>query len=204
MAKFITIEGIEGVGKSTALQFLQQYFLEKGQPIVITREPGGTPLAEHLRQLVLMPTMDEPIMPETELLLMFAARVQHIAQVIRPALLADKWVLSDRFVDATFAYQGGGRGIALSHITMLEDWLVKPLLPDLTILLDAPAEIGLARAKHRGKQDRIEQEKIEFFTRVRESYLTRAKEDPKRFYVIDAAQSLEDVQKELKNAVELK
>lgn len=191
---FLTVEGIEGVGKSTIVKFIEAHLQQTQKKIVMTREPGGTIIAEHIRQLLLTPNLDEVILPETELLLMFASRVQHIAKVILPALQKGEWVVSDRFVDASFAYQGGGRQIDLSHIERLEKWLVESVHPDLTILLDAPAEIGLQRAKHRGPHDRIEQEKTDFFERVRKVYLTRAEQDPKRFRVIDATQPLEVVQ----------
>lgn len=194
---FLTIEGIEGVGKSTAVKFLENLLKNKKINFIVTREPGGTPVSEKIREILLTPNEKEKIQLDTELLLMFAARAQHIAQVIKPALLQNKWVVSDRFVDASYAYQGGGRGIPLSQIKMLDDWIVDGVKPNVTILLDAPAEIGLARAKNRGAHDRIEQEKVDFFQRVRAGYLDRAKQDPERFRIVDAAQSLEKVQTEL-------
>lgn len=196
---FLTIEGIEGVGKTTAVKLIQEYLTTVKQDFVLTREPGGTPVAEHIRHLLLTPHVEETLLPETELLLMFACRAQHIAKTILPALQAGKWVVSDRFVDASFAYQGGGRGIALTKIKMLERWIVDKLSPTLTILLDAPPAIGLARAKHRGPQDRIEQEKIEFFARVRKNYLDRAAQNKKRFCIIDATQPLPIVEERLKD-----
>lgn len=195
---FLTLEGTEGVGKSTALKFIQEYLSKAGKNYIVTREPGGTTIAEQIRQVLLTPNPSEIMKPETELLLMFAARIQHVQQVIQPALAAGQWVVSDRFIDASFAYQGGGRGIDVERIEALEKWLLPHLKPNLTILFDAPAQIGLERAKHRGAQDRIEQEKIDFFERVREGYLQRMQQDKKRFRLIDATQSLENVQVELK------
>jgi len=193
---FLTIEGIEGVGKTTAVKFISAYLQEAKQPFVLTREPGGTAIAEEVRKILLTPH-EEKILPETELLLMFASRMQHIAHVILPALKSGSWVISDRFVDASYAYQGGGRKLEIQKIASLEQWVTEGLQPTRTFLLDAPPHIGLARAKNRGEHDRIEQEKIDFFERVRASYLTRAKEDPKRFQVIDATLPLLEVQTEL-------
>lgn len=198
---FLTIEGIEGVGKSTAVKFVQNYLQEKQINPIVTREPGGTFIAEEIRKALLTPNPDEIMQPETELLLMFASRIQHIQQVILPALMSGQWVLCDRFVDASYAYQGGGRGIDLSYIAMLDKWLVKNLRPDITILLDAPPEVGLFRAKHRGPHDRIEQEKMDFFERVRATYLELSRQDKQRFRVIDATQSLSLVQAELQRVL---
>lgn len=198
---FITIEGIEGVGKSTAVKFMEEYFASRGLSYVSTREPGGTVIAERIRNVLLMPNTDEKMLPETELLLMFAGRVQHIANVIKPALESGKYVICDRFDDASFAYQGGGRGIALSYIKMLDDWLVNRH-PDVTILLDASPTVGLMRAMHRGPQDRIEQEKTVFFERVRTEYLKRAKQYSGRFKVIDASQSVDAVQQSIKKIID--
>ena len=195
--KFITIEGIEGVGKTTAVKVIQDYLTEMRQEFVLTREPGGTILAEQIRKILLAPH-DETMTSNAELLLMFACRAQHIANVIQPALQAGKWVVSDRFIDASYAYQGGGRGMDMKKIEMLDQWIVGSIQPHLTILLDAPPEVGLARAKNRGPHDRIEQEKIDFFERVRDFYLKRANNFPERFYVVDATQPLEIIQHELK------
>jgi dTMP kinase len=198
---FITVEGIEGVGKSTAVKYIQEYLLQAQKEVVLTREPGGTEIAEKIRHILLTPSHEERMLPETELLLMFAARAQHIKQIIEPALLEGKWVVCDRFVDASYAYQGGGRKISLKHIEMLEQWIVNNVKPNLTILLDAPSEVGLARAKHRGPQDRIEQEKIDFFDRVRHGYLMRAEQNKSRFCVIDATQSLATVQEKVRDVL---
>jgi len=199
---FITIEGSEGTGKSTALKFIEAYLIEAKKNYILTREPGGTPIAEQIRQLLLMPNAQETMAPETELLLMFACRVQHIQQVILPALEEGKWVVCDRFIDASFAYQGGGRGIDEKRIAWLENWLLPTLRPDLTLLLDTPVSIGLERAKHRGAQDRIEQEKIDFFERVRASYLTRMQQDQNRFRLINATESLDKVQMAIKKILD--
>lgn len=198
---FITLEGIEGVGKSTALQFLQQYLSDKGVSLVVTREPGGTPLAEAIRALLLS-NDGEVVAEDTELLLMFAARAQHIARVIAPALQRGQWVVSDRFTDASFAYQGGGRGIATSRIAELAQFVQKGLKPDLTFLLDAPLEVSLARVQGRGAKDRFERENVEFFARVRARYLELAQAEPQRFCVIDATQPIEGVQAQLQQQLQ--
>ena len=194
--KLITIEGIEGAGKSTAVKYIQQFLQENQQNFILTREPGGTPLAEQIRNIVLKPN-DEKLCDDAELLLMFAARAQHISQKIKPALLNGQTVVSDRFVDATYAYQGGGRKLSLAKIKSLEDWIVKNCYPDLTILLDVSPELGLQRAKNRGAHDRIEQESLIFFADVRAAYLERAKEFSSRFRIIDAAQSPDKVKSKI-------
>ncbi|WP_305907224.1 dTMP kinase [Methylomarinum sp. Ch1-1] len=191
--KFITLEGGEGVGKSTNLDFIRRSLERQGMSVVVTREPGGTELAEKIRQL-LLDNNTESITPTAELLMMFAARSQHIAHVIEPALQQGRWVLCDRFTDATFAYQGGGRGMDLQVIEWLERCVQGDLRPDLTLLLDAPVEIGLRRVRQRGDFDRFEQEKSDFFERVRQSYLRQAQLYPSRFEVIDASQALDQVQ----------
>jgi dTMP kinase len=193
--KLITIEGTEGAGKSTVLAFIQMYLDTHHRPVTITREPGGTSMGEAIRNVLLHSPKNEPLTPEAELLLMFAARAQHIKQVIMPALQAGQWVVSDRYVDASYAYQGGGRMIDERVIAFLDHWVVGDHQPDLTLLFDLPVEVGLARAESRGAgKDRFEQEKIEFFERVRQAYLMRAKAAPERVKIIDASQSPEAVQ----------
>ena len=195
---FLTIEGVEGVGKTTAVKFIQQYLINAHQPFILTREPGGTDTAEMIRKILLAPNPHEKMSPVTELLLMFACRAQHVSTLIAPALAEGKWVISDRFVDASYAYQGAGRGFDLAQIAMLDKWVVGDVQPDVTILLDAPPRIGLARAKHRGPQDRIEQETMDFFERVRAGYLQRAEQDKKRFHIIDATEPLPLVHEAIK------
>jgi len=185
--RFITLEGGEGAGKSTQLQTVAACLTAAGIPFLTTREPGGTPRAEAIRGLLLSPGEAEPMASETELLLMFAARAQHVKQRIAPALAAGTWVLCDRFTDATRAYQGGGRGLDLSQIEALAAWVHGDCWPDLTLLLDVPAAQGLARAAKRSAKDRIEQETLAFFERVRAHYLAQAAAEPTRFRVIDAA-----------------
>lgn len=198
--RFITVEGTEGVGKSTNIDYLCNLLKQEGIEVVLTREPGGTPLAEELRSLLLTPR-EEKVSEDTELLLMFAARAQHIENVIRPALDRGAWVISDRFTDATFAYQGGGRGVSMEHIETLERLVQHGLHPDLTFLLDLPVEIGLQRASARSAPDRFEQEKLNFFEKVRAAYLMRAENEPERFAVIDASRDLESVQAQILTAV---
>ena len=189
---FISIEGIEGVGKTTVLQWIREQLDKKNIEYVVTREPGGTPIAEAIRS-VLLSHYSELMSPDTELLLMFAGRAQNIEQVILPALRRGQWVLSDRFTDASYAYQGGGRGVALTHIQELEKWVQGDLQPDMTLLLDAPATVGLSRVKSRGAKDRIEIEGVEFFERIRKTYLKRAEKNAQRFRVINSNQALEKV-----------
>jgi dTMP kinase len=194
--QFITVEGIEGVGKTTNIEFIHQQLLSTGKDVVVTREPGGTLLGEAIRGLLLDPQytgMDSTC----ELQLMFAARAEHLARVIRPALEKGQWVLCDRFTDATYAYQGGGRGIDTDVIARLETLVQGDFRPDITLLLDVPVEVGLARASKRGQLDRFEQEKVEFFERVRQAYLDMARQYAARYRVIDASQPLEQVQQQL-------
>lgn len=190
--RFITLEGGEGVGKSTNLALVADQIRAAGHELVVTREPGGTPLAEKIRQLLLQ-RHDECCDPMAELLLMFAARAQHLGGVIRPALARGQWVLCDRFTDATYAYQGGGRQLPTEPIVQLESLVQGSLRPDLTILLDAPVEVGQSRIAARDALDRFEQEQLAFFERVRHTYLTRAVAEPGRFHVVDAAAPLDAV-----------
>ena len=194
--KFITLEGGEGVGKSTNLAFLQARLLDAGIDVRVTREPGGTPLGEAIRGLLLN---EGPTAPSAlaEVLLVFAARAQHIQEVIEPALAAGRWVLCDRFTDATYAYQGFARGLSQSAIATLESLVQGSLQPDLTVLLDLPPSIGLKRASQRAELDRFEVEDEAFFNRVREGYLTRSLENPERWLVINAGHDLEGVQRAL-------
>jgi len=198
--RFITLEGIDGAGKSTHLAWLLDYLRAQGRDVVATREPGGTPLGEKLREIVL----HEAMHLETEALLMFAARREHIEVLIRPSLEAGKWVVSDRFTDATFAYQGGGRGLAREKIAALEAWVHPQLQPDLTLLFDLPPEIAVQRLAGTGAApDRFEREKQQFFARVREAYLERARHDPVRMRIIDASQCLDKVTLELERTIAL-
>jgi dTMP kinase len=198
---FITLEGGEGVGKTTNLMFIKQFLETKGIAVVVTREPGGTVLAEKLRGL-LLENQTELISEKTELLLMFAARAQHLKNVIEPALERGDWVLCDRFTDATYAYQGGGRGIDTNLIAWLEQFVQDELRPDLTLLFDAPMELGMQRAKKRGALDRFESEKLDFFNKVREAYLQRARQYSGRIKIVDATHSLENVQSDIQPLLE--
>ena len=195
--KFITIEGIEGVGKSTNIDFLEEIIESRGHAVMKTREPGGTPIAEEIRQ-ILKDHGDEPLPDVAELLLMFAARSINVNNAIRPALEAGTWVISDRFTDSTRAYQGGGRGFPSDSIEWLARLVHGDLQPDLTILLDAPVETGMQRADRRGALDRFEVEQLEFFNRVRETYLGLAEAEPDRFAVVDCSRDLASVQATLR------
>lgn len=194
--RFLTLEGGEGVGKSTNIQFITRLLADRGIDCLVTREPGGTELAEKIRDLLLS-EHSEPVCEMTELLLVFAARAQHLQQKIQPALKAGQWVLCDRFTDATFAYQGSGRGLSQDTIRALETLVQGNLRPDLTVLLDIDPVTGLARAGQCGEPDRFEKEKQVFFERVRQGYLERAATEPERFLVIDAALPLADVQSDI-------
>lgn len=192
--KFITLEGGEGVGKTTNVPFIKEYLQSKNIPVVVTREPGGTQLAEKIRELLLQ-SNGEVVTSHAEILLMFAARAQHLNHVIKPALAQRQWVLCDRFTDATYAYQGGGRGMSMEAISWLENFVQDDLRPDLTLLLDVPIETGMARAKNRGGDlDRFESEQLHFFTQVRQAYLQQAQLYPDRIKIIKADQPLADVQ----------
>jgi len=194
--KFITLEGIDGAGKSTHVEGIADFLRGRGKDIAVTREPGGTPLAEKLRELVLSQPMDG----ETETLLVFAARREHIAQVIAPALSAGRWVISDRFTDATYAYQGAGRGIPAQKIAALERWVHDGLQPDLTLVFDAPVEVALSRLE-KTRTDRFEREDRGFFERVRAEYLTRAAANPTRMKVIQGGRPLSEVKKDVEDIV---
>lgn len=190
--KFITVEGIEGVGKTTQLECICAHLHRRRISYIRTREPGGTPLGEAIRELLLSHSWSS-MHVDTELLLMFAARAEHLHSVIRPALREGKWIVCDRFTDATYAYQGGGRSVSEDRIGELEDWVQGGLRPDLTVLLDAEANVGLSRARNRSAADRFEQETRMFFERVRKGYLKRAVQQPNRFRVVDASCTREEV-----------
>jgi dTMP kinase len=194
--RFITVEGGEGAGKSSNLAFIQQLLEEAGHQVVFTREPGGTPLGEEIRNLLLGHRHDG-MAEDTELLLMFGARAEHLAQKIKPALERGDWVLCDRFTDASYAYQGGGRGIDMERIRILEQWVQGRLRPDLTLLLDLPIEVGLDRAGRRSTPDRFEKEEVRFFEAVRQGYLEIAAREPDRVRVIDASSPLAEVQEQI-------
>jgi dTMP kinase len=196
--KFITLEGIDGAGKSTHLQWLAERLRAHGREVVVTREPGGTPLGERLREIILHASMDL----DTEALLVFAARQEHIRRVIVPSLEVGIWVLSDRFTDATFAYQGGGRGISFERLRILEAWVQQGLQPDLTLFFDVPVTVGLERLRQAtAAPDRFEREQAAFFERVRDGYLRRAAAAPSRFRIIDSSRPLAEVKTQLEKAV---
>ncbi len=205
--RFITLEGGEGVGKSTNVAFVEAWLKERGIDVVRTREPGGTARAEAIRELLLDPSPNEPLSVDAELLLVFAARAQHLTEKILPALARGAWVVCDRFTDATFAYQGGGRGIDAQRIAQLEQFVQRGLAPDVTLLLDMSPEAAKERLEGRlrdlnTQRDRFEQERVEFFMAVRRAYLERAASAPERFALIDAAQPLQDVQVALSRVLE--
>ena len=192
--KFLTLEGTEGAGKSTNLSFIKAWLTEQGIDVISTREPGGTEIGEAVRGILLNQTYTE-MHEDTELLLMFAARAQHLREKILPALAEGKWVISDRFTDASYAYQGAARGMGFERIAEIEQWVQQGVHPDTTFVFDLPIEIGMARVASRGGEtDRFEQEKFDFFEKVRGAYLTRAQQVPERYQVLDASQSLEAVQ----------
>lgn len=196
VGKFITVEGIEGTGKSTNLDFVTGLIQSHGYEVHRTREPGGTPMAENIRQL-LLDNGQEAVPPIAELLLFFASRSLHLENTIKPALEAGRWVLCDRFTDATRAYQGVGRGLGLDRVEHLAEWVLQGLEPNLTLLLDAPAEVGLERVRARGECDRMDNEALAFYQRVRDAYLSLAEAYPTRFAIIDASQPLDGVQAEI-------
>ena len=198
--RFITVEGGEGVGKSTNIDVLRDWLESQGIACVFTREPGGTALAEQIRNLLLN-TREETVQPITELMMMFAARAQHIAHVIEPALSKGRWVVCDRFTDASFAYQGGGRGLSEDWIEQLQTLVQGALRPDLTLLLDAPVGVGMARASKRGSLDRFEREQQAFFERVRQSYLQRAAAEPQRFRIVDTDRSPETIASDIQTVM---
>jgi dTMP kinase len=200
---FITVEGVEGVGKSTNIETIKNFLAEKDVECVLTREPGGTLIAEEIREILLKPR-EEKLTELSELLLVFAARAQHLAAVVKPALVSGKWVICDRFTDATYAYQGGGRGLNKSVITRLEDMVQNDLRPDLTIILDLDPETGMKRVAKRGSLDRFEQEHLEFFNKVRAVYLEIARSEPNRCVIVDASSPIEIVQVNLRAIIQSK
>lgn len=203
MSKFITIEGGEGVGKSTALQYIKDYLTERDVDFILTREPGGTPIAESIRR-TLLAKFSEPMDPKTELLLMFASRIQHVNYTIKPALAEGKTVICDRFMDASYAYQGGGRKLGFDCVNELEKWLAIDLQPDLTLLLDAPIEVGFERLEKSREKDRIEEEERTFFERVVATYRQLADKFSDRFEIINASKSIQEVQNEIRAVLDVK
>lgn len=197
MSKFITFEGVDGAGKSTHLAWFAETLRERGLDVVVTREPGGTPLGEQLREMLLNQAMSIG----TEAMLMFAARLEHIEQVIKPALQSGKWVVSDRFSDASFAYQGGGRKMDWGRLKQLEEWVHPDLQPDLTLFFDVPVEVARKRLANNATLDRFEQEQSDFFERVRAGYHRRVNENPQRYAVIDGAQPLDKVKLQLEEII---
>ena len=193
---FITLEGIEGAGKSTAVDFIEDFLTKKGHDVIKTREPGGTVIGEQIRE-ILLKNENYTLTYDTELLLVFSARAQHIQEVILPALSSGKIILCDRFTDASYAYQGGGRGIDASRINLLEKWVQGDLRPNLTLLFDLDVSIGMQRTKKRSDADRFEREEINFFKKIRNTYLERAKNEPQRFRIINSASSLESVKEQI-------
>ena len=196
-AKFITFEGVDGAGKSTHLAWFADTLRQRGHNVLVTREPGGTPLGEALREILL----NQPMQAETEALLMFAARCEHVKQVIQPALQQGTWVISDRLSDASFAYQGGGRGVSIEKLEQLEQWVHAELQPDLTLLFDIPVEVARQRLSNNLTLDRFEQEKGQFFEKVRQAYLARSQKNPSRFAVIRAEQTPQEVKVTLEKII---
>ena len=195
--QFITLEGVDGAGKSTHIPTIANLLRSKGHEVLVTREPGGTPLGERLRELLLHESMH----PETETLLMFAARREHLEQVILPALARGAVVLSDRFTDATFAYQFGGRGVAADKVRQLESWVQESLQPDLTLLFDVPVAVSVQRLAGARDPDRFERENADFFERIRQAYLERARDFPERFRIVDSSRSLDEITRELEQLI---
>ena len=199
--KFITIDGVEGAGKSTQIEFICDYLQAKGINVVLTREPGGTDLGEKIRELLLS-TQTQSMHNDSELLLMFAARNEHIHHKIMPALERGDWVLSDRFTDASYAYQGGGRGLNIERIEQLERWVLGDFAPDMTLLLDIPVEQGMSRVESRGEKDRIELEKMDFFQRVRQAYIDRSEKYPDRIKLIDSSKEREHTSQQIQQILD--
>ena len=197
MGKFITLEGMDGAGKSTHIPTIVSALQAKGVEVISTREPGGTALGERLRDILL----HEPMHAETETLLMFAARQEHIATVIAPALARGAYVLSDRFTDATYAYQCGAKGVSVEKVVLLEQWVQAHLQPDLTLLFDVPVEVSMQRLAAARSPDKFERENVDFFTRIRQSYLMRAQQNPARFRIINANQALDLVKQKVEEVI---